>query len=667
MQRRELMQAMVAAAATGLLPPAATAAAGTANQHPFPREASRAPHVLADFCRDALRVKLLSDATAIVTDRQNGAEWRFGPVAFQEEGPVDEGAVWMRPERSVCEQYPGRFVGQAEGNGYRFWVLDTEEQSRGSFHVELAIEENALEWRILQIDASLPSLSFPTPLACESLVLPQHAGRWVRSPMKQRYCWPFFSSMNMRWFGGLQGLNGYLAILPGDQCADAVISATEMAAAPLWMQRLGEWKGDRKIRYQFLRGGYVALAKAFKAWAQSNGLHRSLAAKLHETPALSALTGGRLISIMQAEPAEDPRFYEDRLATPPAGDPASQFRIHLTHRQAAQVLRELPSAGVPRALVVLRGWIRGGYDWSHPDIWPPDERLGSVEELRALSAASGPYTVALHDNYQDIYRHNSSWPHGVNRTRQQRPLRGGYWDGGQAYILNAAAGVSYARRNWKMIQQLGPRAMFIDTVTATQTYQSYDPAQLQLRSEDMAGLARLLGFFKECGVVLGTEEGADFGVPYADWFENRHVRRAGETIPLWSLVYHDAVVNVRYTGDTTEIPLAGDTGNEYPAWLLEMLWGYAALSRVKSFEQRGEAYDRMRSTRHVDAWFALIATDSMDDHAFLSSDETLERTQFSSGRSIVVNFAPEPQSHDGRTVPAHGYAAYDEHGEALVL
>jgi hypothetical protein len=183
----------------------------------------------------------------------------------------------------------------------------------------------------------------------------------------------------------------------------------------------------------------------------------------------------------------------------------------------------------------------------------------------------------------------------------------------------------------------------------------------------MAGMARLLRFFKECGVVLGSEEGADFGIPTVDWFENRHIRRAGETIPLWPLVFHDAVVNVRYTGDTTGIPMAGDPGKEYPAWLLEMLWGYAALSRVKSFEQRTEAYDRMRATRPVDAWFALIATDSMDDHAFLSSDETLERTQFSSGRSIVVNFAPEPQTYEGRTVPAGGYAAYDEHGEALAL
>jgi len=57
----------------------------------------------------------------------------------------------------------------------------------------------------------------------------------------------------------------------------------------------------------------------------------------------------------------------------------------------------------------------------------------------------------------------------------------------------------------------------------------------------------------------------------------------------------------------------------------------------------------------------------MDDHEFLSSDGTLERTRFSSGRSIIVNFAAEPQTYDGNAVPAYGYAAFDDRGKQLVL
>ena len=663
MQRRELMQAMVATAATGLLP--AVQSVAEAQRHPLPSTLSPVLHLLAEISRDGVRVKLYSDGTALVTDLRNGVDWRFGPVAFQEEGPVDDGAVWMRTERSMCEQYPGRFLGIAEGDGFRFWVLDAEGHSRGSFHVTLQIEDNGLEWRLLEIDASLPSLSFPTALECESLVLPQHLGRWVRTPLRGRFCWPFFSVMNMRWFGGLRGENGYVAILPEEQCADAVISATELSAAPMWLQRMGEWRGDRRIRYEFVHGNYVALAKTYRTWAQAHGLHRSLAEKLRDTPALSALTGGRLVSCQQAEPAEKPRFYEDRLIAPPPGDPATPYRIYLTHRQAAQVLRELPAAGVSRALVVVRGWIRGGYDWSHPDIWPPDDRLGSLEELRAVCTNSEPFTVALHDNYQDSYQHNPSWPHGVIRTKEQRPMRGGYWNGGQAYILNAAAGLEYARRNWQMEKQLAPRAMFIDTTSAVQNYQSFEQGRLQTRAENVANKAGLLKFYKECGVVLGSEEGADFAIPYIDWCENRHDRVAGESIPLWPLVYHDAVVSGRYTGSDWAGAVA--KADEYPPWLLDMLWGYAALTELGSFEQRSAAYERMRATRHMDAWFASICTDAMDEHTFLASDATLERTKFSSGRSMIVNFASQAQTHDGVSIPAHGYVAFDEQGRPLVL
>src|SRR5580658_4354704 len=136
MQRRELMQAIVAAGAAGFLP--SVSAASEPPQHPLPSTISSVPHVLADISRDSLRVKLYSDATAIVSDQRNSMEWRFGPVALQEEGPVDEGAVWLRTERSICEQYPGRFAGVAEGDGFRFWVLDSEGNSRGSFHASLA-------------------------------------------------------------------------------------------------------------------------------------------------------------------------------------------------------------------------------------------------------------------------------------------------------------------------------------------------------------------------------------------------------------------------------------------------------------------------------------------------------------------------------------------------
>ena len=152
MQRRELLQGMATAAAAGVLPSqnahAGTSATKSPLEHPMPSGISRAKHRLLATVRERLRFQLFSDGTAVVEDPKNGAEWRFGAVAFQEEGAIDEGVVWLRTERSICEQYPGRFAGKAEGEGFRFWVLDTEGQSRGSFHVDIVFDGDAIEWRI---------------------------------------------------------------------------------------------------------------------------------------------------------------------------------------------------------------------------------------------------------------------------------------------------------------------------------------------------------------------------------------------------------------------------------------------------------------------------------------------------------------------------------------
>jgi hypothetical protein len=46
------------------------------------------------------------------------------------------------------------------------------------------------------------------------------------------------------------------------------------------------------------------------------------------------------------------------------------------------------------------------------------------------------------------------------------------------------------------------------------------------------------------------------------------------------------VVSGRYTGDPVGAAWAGGVGagKEYPAWLLDMLWGYATLTQLGPFD-----------------------------------------------------------------------------------
>tara|TARA_R110002111_G_scaffold126462_1_gene191133 strand:- start:7 stop:336 length:330 start_codon:yes stop_codon:yes gene_type:complete len=87
------------------------------------------------------------------------------------------------------------------------------------------------------------------------------------------------------------------------------------------------------------------------------------------------------------------------------------------------------------------------------------------------------------------------------------PMPGGYWAGGQAYILNSKDSLDYLKRNWKESGELPVRAVYCDTTTAIQFYESYEPGNEQTRSQDEAGKLALLEFYKELWYLRGESIG----------------------------------------------------------------------------------------------------------------------------------------------------------------
>jgi len=661
MQRRGFLKGLSAA---GALVASSAAPAIAAVPESAPTQAPpadwKAADVLSQMENEFLSVTLYADASATIQDRKTGATWRIGSVAPQEDSEIDIGHVWIRTGRSFCEQFPGRFRGSREGDNLRFFLTGREDKIKGSFLIHIALDGPWLEFRLLSVDETLPSLTFPPPIVSESLVLPMAVGRWIRKPIQERQFYTFFSQLNMRWFGGLKADQGWLAVFPQENFVDSGVMLTEMSAAPTWLKQRGKWGEPRSVRYRFVPGSYVELAMEYRQWAMQHGLHRSLIAKLADTPALANLLHGRIASIVEAQPRHGMRYDEDVLRSSQSDRLLGAGpHVLFTHAQAQQCMERLSGAGLNHALVVVRGWIPGGYDYSHPDVWPPEPQLGSVAELAQLCRGRDGFSVALHDNYQDIYEQSKSWPTGIIQMRNGDRMPGGYWSGGQAWIVNARNGLGYARRNWESLSQLPLKAIFIDTTSAVQPYQSYQPGNTLSRSQDVACKVELMQFFKSKGLLLGSESGADFAAPLLDWCENRHTRTAGETIPLWSLVFHDALVSARY--QTGDLPMETSAAHSVgpPRWLEDMLWGYAALSNMKDYAQMENVLKSIEQTRHMDEWFAKIATVAMVNHRFLTADGSLEETTFSNGCRIVVNFAAVEQSSASGAVAGHSYQIYE--------
>jgi hypothetical protein len=605
--------------------------------------------VLKTLENSHLAVKIYSNSAIEIEDRVNGRNWKTGPVAIQDKTVVEVGQVWLTTTRDQTLQYPGRFFGRLEGDNISFELLGRQDRLVGRFLCHVALDGAWLVFRILEVDDSIPSLAYPPPLQSDAIVLPKGAGEILREPERgnnfSRQIYPFFTRLNMRWLGGMRGDAAWIGIFD-DGFEDAAALVANRTATPIFMRSLNRWSHPYSYRLRFVKGDYVDLAKIYRQWIIDRGEFVSLAQKMKANPDLQSFLGGRAFWINLAFPNRSVRSQEDLLMSeaPERGGQPGAVRVVFTYKELSATIERLKALGLTRGFVKIGGWINGGYDYSHQDVWPPEPALGSVAELQQLLASPAPLLVGLHDNNQDIYPHTPSFPKGVIRNADGDLLTGGVWAGGQAYILNSRYSVDYARRNWEQIKTLHPKAMFIDIVTAMQLYQSFEPGDELTKAQDLAAKKQLLAFYKQQGVLLGSEESADFAIPYLDWFENRHQRVAGRTVPLWSLVFHDAVFNTRYGGVTRDVG--------YPGWLEDMLWGYLPHFSIDRDWKQDKLFQSMD---HVDQWHARIGMAEMTSHKFLTADYSVEQTTFSTGDSIICNFGDKPYDHHGKAVSPKSY------------
>jgi hypothetical protein len=233
-------------------------------------------------------------------------------------------------------------------------------------------------------------------------------------------------------------------------------------------------------------------------------------------------------------------------------------------------------------------------------------------------------------------------------------MPGGYWAGGRAYIINSRDSVRYAKRNWQKIKTLQPRMMFVDTTTVVQTYQSYEKGNTLTRSQDVEFKQQLMKFFRDQGVIFGSEGGADFGAAYTDYTEAWHQRTAGESVPIWPIVYGDSVLVSRLR-DNNFCVVTTWKETEYPWWLEDMLWGYMAYFGIDCACDWDKRREEFKALAHVDHWHERVGGRAMTDHRFLTDDNTVEQTTFDNGEQITVNFSPQERKIDGVSIPGHSY------------
>ncbi|MFB3828292.1 MAG: glycoside hydrolase [Bryobacteraceae bacterium] len=507
--------------------------------------------------------------------------------------------------------------------------------------------------------------SFTAPRSTAELALPYQEGILLklddRKPIDvagdlfSLAGWPP-GGLTMPWFGVVNGEAGALAIIATPFDADVRLKWTSdsLSAQTEWLPSFGEWRYPREVIYWFTsKGGYVALAKRYREYVRGLGRFRTLRDKAADNPALANFLGSAHIW--------------------PNGE-----------LLAPSFLDELKRAGFARATIMLQH----GFD----------PRRAS-ELLR--KAHEHGYLLGRYDNYNLTGKPEWNYRAGLDAAKDPggKPLERG---GGK--ILTCG------RQAWEraLLQQPSDLAAVpydvqsMDTLLSQKLRECWDPAHPASREED-AGFRRSIMAVasRQYRQVTGSEDGMDFAFDQTDFLEGPMTLHRFIDKPMRSTVWEetaDAGPAVRRRGkeETKDFKLLpAPPGDDYKAYamnearrvpLLELVyhdsvsttshWRWSNM-RVRDFWWKAdllnvlygnrpmwfidrEIWDRHRqrlveSYRKVCGWNARIGLDEMVAHEWLTPDRAVQRTRWSSGAAVTVNFSDKPFHAGAFSVPPRDY------------
>jgi Family of unknown function (DUF5696) len=449
-------------------------------------------------------------------------------------------------------------------------------------------------------------------------------------------------SWSMSWWGFQKGKAAMMVIVETPD--DAAYQFSHPAGGPTvigprWRNTLGRFGYMRTARFCFYESGnYVDLAKRYRRYVMDSGLFVSLNEKIARTPGVRGLIGApqtRAGILRNMKPDSD-RF--------DTKDPSKNHSL-VTFDERARQLRELKAKGFDKLLVMVSGWPHLGYDRQHPDPLPPPPDAGGWEGLKRLmdTCRELGYQFILHDQYRDYYVDAPSYdpqfaiheedtvtaPQAFPGTRFGESKQGyipfmRHWDGGTQTFLNARFQLGHLLKNYQLLSDRGirPQGIYIDVIGYVPPDEDFNPEHPTTRTDAMLGQVALLHWSRNNLGVVATEAGSDWVVPYVDT-----VNQSGGTgktipVPLYNLVYHDAVI-VSYGGRDEKGLLRGLLGGGVPELPIV---------------QDGIDQKSLALMRTMCALNQRVGLMEMTRHEFLDNNFQKERTTFADGTTVSVDW-----------------------------
>jgi hypothetical protein len=449
-------------------------------------------------------------------------------------------------------------------------------------------------------------------------------------------------SWSMSWWGFQKGKSAMMVIVETPD--DAAYQFAHRAGGPTvigprWLNSLGKFSYMRTARMCFFeQGNYVTLAKRYRRYAMDTGLFVSLQEKMVRTPILADLIGTpqTRVSILHNQKEDSDRY-----------DPTNHYSL-TTFDERAKQLRDLKASGVEKTLVFVSGWAHLGYDRQHPDALPPPEGAGGWAGMKRLADTCRElgYPFIFHDQYRDYYVDAPSYDpqFAIHEEDDSLPAKAAFgsrfgdwkegqipfmrhWDGGKQSYLNSRFQPGHLQKNYQLFFDHGihPDGIYIDVIGYVPPDEDYNSEHPTTRSDAMRGQVALLNWSRHNLGFTATEAGSDWVIPFVDCVNQSGSAGKTNSVPLYFLVYHDAVL-VSFGTQRT----GGDKN------LLQgiLFGGVPELPPATSdIEPR-----RMALIKQMAALNKRVGLLEMTNHEFLNTERSAERSTFADGTTVTVDW-----------------------------
>ena len=449
-------------------------------------------------------------------------------------------------------------------------------------------------------------------------------------------------SWSMSWWGFQKGKAAMMIIVETPDDASYQFKhppGGPTVIGPRWRAQLGRFGYSRTARMAFLAdGNYVGLAKRYRRYVMESGSFVSLKEKIARTPLVADLLGtpqSRLSILRNLSPDSD--RYNTK-------EPSQNYNLTTFEERVAQ-LKQLKAKGIERTLVFVSGWPHIGYDRQHPDPLPPPEKAGGWEGMKKLvdTCRELGYPVIFHDQYRDYYLDAPSYDpqfavHEEDPSVPPKQFPGSrfgdfkqgnipmmrHWDGGKQAYLNARFQLGHLLKNYQLLAEHGikTQGIYIDVIGYVPPDEDFNPEHPTTHTDAMRAQIAMLNWSRHNLGITATESGADWTLPYVDVVNQSGGGSKAILIPLYNLVYHDAVI-VSFSSRDEKTLVQGLLFGGVP----ELPINVSAVSEKS-----------MSLMRQMAALHKRVGLLEMTNHEFLDANYKKERTTFADGTTVTVDW-----------------------------